>query len=224
MTILLLSLLFAPAITLAQEPKMTLRDHAILRAVERIGIGTDFGIRSQTIRLGHNVRTRRMPARSSLGVGGSPRRTRNSTSGKVLSVIDGSLLEIQLFDGRVVTVRTLGSEAPLITSGTNKEQCFGLAAKSVLQNMTLGKTVELEKDRSYNTDNYGRWLRYVRLNSLDIGAWMIGNGNAFADSRNGHRRQEVYHAIQAEAMDYERGLWGHICEYNDNLDTIKILQ
>ncbi|MBT4120271.1 MAG: hypothetical protein HOG89_01615 [Candidatus Peribacter sp.] len=214
MTTLLLSLLLTPAISLAQQPEMTLRDHAVLRAVERIGIGTDFGIRTQTIRLGHNVRTRRM----------SPRRTRSSTTGKVLSVVDGSLLEVRLFDGRTVTVRTLGSEAPLLTSGTDKEQCFALEAKSKLAQMVLGKNVELEKDRNYNGDNYGRWLRYVRLNSLDIGNWMIGNGNAFADSRNGHRRQASYHASQEEAMDYERGLWGHICEYNDDLDTIEALQ
>jgi len=211
---LLLSLLFAPAVTLAQEAPMTLRDNAILRAVQRMSIGTDFGVRTQVIRLGHNVRTRRI----------SPRRTRNSTSGKVLSVIDGSLLEVQLFDGRIVTIRTLGAEAPLLTTGTDKEQCFALQAKAQLENLVLHKSVELEKDRNYNADNYGRWLRYVRLNSLDIGSWMIGNGNAFADSRNGHRRQESYHASQAEAVDYERGLWGHICEYNEELDTIDILE
>lgn len=202
MTVLVLSLLFAPTMTFAQEAPMTLRDHAVLRTVERMSIG------------GNNVRTRRM----------SPRRIRNSTSGKVLSVIDGSLLEVLLFDGRIVTVRTLGSEAPLMTSGTDNEQCFGLEAKAVLEGLALGKTVELEKDRNFGKDNYGRWLRYVRLNSLDIGSWMIGNGNAFADNRNGHRRQQSYQASQAEAMDYERGLWGHICEYNTNLDTIHILE
>lgn len=215
MTTLLLSLLFIPAVALAEEdPQMTLRDHAVLRAVERMGIGNDFGMRSHMIRLGHNVRTRRM----------SSRRVRDSKTGTVLSVIDGSVLEVRLHNGKVITVRTLGSEAPLLTSGTESEQCFAKEAKWKLEHLVLHKNVELEKDRNYGSDNYGRLLRYVRLNSMDVGGWMIENGNSFADMRNGHRRQTDYHARQAEAMRYERGLWGHICEYNPDLDTIEILE
>jgi endonuclease YncB( thermonuclease family) len=178
-----------------------------------MGIGTNFGMRTNTIRLGHNVRTRRM----------SPRRIRQTAGARVIHVVDGSVFEVRKNNGEIVTVRTLGSEAPLLLAGSDKQQCFALEAKADLEHLILYKNVELEKDRNYHTDQYGRLLRYVRLNSLDVGGWMIGNGNAFSDSRNSHRREDDYHARQAEAMDYERGLWGHVCEYNSNLDTIDVL-
>lgn len=193
----ILLLLFIPSTILAHG-SATLRDHANQRAL---------------IRIGRTIRQRAV----------SPRRVQDSIRGTVTNVIDGSVMIVLLDSGKTVTVRTLGAEAPLLTTGTDKEQCFALQAKVQLENLVLHKSVELEKDRNYNADNYGRWLRYIRLNSLDINRWMIDNGNSFADSRNGHRRQASYHASQAEAMDYERGLWGHICEYNENLDTIEIL-
>jgi len=213
MAMLLFTLLLAPSIALAHDG-MTLRDHAALRRVERLKVISNFGKRTQTIRLGNNVRTRRMSAR----------RMQKSTAGKVIAVVDGSVLEVRLYDGRTISVRTLGAEAPLLLTGTKKEQCFALEAKQKLKILLLGKRVELERDRKYQKDNYGRWLRYVRLKSLDVGGWMIGNGNAFADSRNGHRKQSNYTIREAEAKDYERGLWGHICEYNRDLDTIDVLE
>lgn len=213
MITLLLSLILVPQVTLAQDSDMTLRDHAVLRAVERMGIGTHFGIRNNFVRLGHNVRTRRM----------SPRRMRQSSAATVVAVIDGSVIQVERADGEMEVVRTLGSEAPLINTGSQKQQCFALEAREKLRNMILGKQVELEKDRNFHRDNYGRLLRYVRLASMDINGWMIWNGYSFADQENQHRRISDYHSRQQDAMDQKRGLWGHFCEYNPDLETIDVL-
>lgn len=216
MKTLLLTLLFLPTTVLAQESNsgVTLRDRAVLRGVQRLGIGTDFGIRTNMIRLGHNVRTRRM----------SPRRVVAGSEGEVIDIVDGSLLHVRFADGSVETVRTLGAEAPLLDTGTEKQQCFAREAIEQLRKLTLGKTVLLEKDRNFRNDNLGRLLRYVRLNSLDVGGWMIWNGYAFSDNNNSYRRQTDYQARQREAREYERGLWGHYCEYNPDLDTIEVLE
>lgn len=215
MNTLLLSLLLVPITAFAQaDEPLNMRDRAVLRGVERLGIGTDFGVRTNIIRLGNNVRTRRM----------SPRRVIPGTEGEVISIIDGSLLEIRLGIGDTEVVRTLGAEAPLLDTGSDKEQCFALEAKQQLEHLLLGKTVSLERDRNYQRDNRGRMLRYVRLNSLDVGGWMIWNGYAFSDNYTAHRRQTDYQSRQRDAMEYERGLWGHTCEYNPDLDTIEVLQ
>ena len=222
MTTLLLSLLLTPQMAMAMPyenalipaPERTLRDNAVLRAVDRLGIGTHFGKRNHLIRLGHNVRTRRM----------SPRRVRQQNLGTVTSVIDGSVIQVELESGDTEIVRTLGSEAPLLLTGSTKDQCFAAEGKQKLEEMILGKQVALEKDRNFHRDNYGRLLRYVRLNSLDVNGWMVSSGYAFSDLRNAHRRMTDYHERQLDARENERGLWGHFCEYNPDLDTIEILQ
>ena len=141
-----------------------------------------------------------------------------------MNVVDGSVIQVKLENGEVETIRTLGSEAPLLLTGSTKDQCFAQEAKQKLEGLILGKQVALERDRNYHRDNFGRLLRYVRLNSLDVNGWMVSSGWSFVDGRNAHKRGTDYHARQAEAMDYERGLWGHICEYNPDLDTIEVLR
>lgn len=199
---------------LAAETDLNLRDRALLRGIERMETSTDYGMRTNLIRLGNNVRTRRM----------SPRRILSSNEGMVLQVIDGSVLQVQLSDGTIETVRTLGAEAPLLTTGSDSEQCFALDARTKLRMLLDGKTVQLERDRYYQRDTFGRLLRYVRLNAMDVNAWMIENGYAFADNRNSHRRQNDYLARQAEARKYKRGLWGNFCEYNPDLETIEVIE
>lgn len=213
-TLLLATLLFTPVTALSADDDLSIRDRVLLRRIHRLEQEDDFGMRTQTIRLGRNVRTRRM----------SPRRVIASTQGTVLSIQDGSVFTVELANGEIAGVRTLGAEAPLLYTGSEKEQCFALEAKVTLEEFVLGKTISLERDTNYHSDNEGRLLRYVRMNSLDVNGWMIENGYAFADSSTPHRRQNDYLDRQNDARDYERGLWGHFCEYNPNLDTIDVLE
>lgn len=198
MKYLLLILLLLPSVTLAYASG-SIRDRANQRGL---------------IRIGRTVRTRQV----------SPRRVRRSVQGTVTRVVDGSVLVVRLDSGETVTVRTLGSEAPLLLTGSLKDQCFAGEAKMILSRMILGKTVELEKDRYVRKDNSGRLLQYVRVNTLDIGGWMVGNGYTFYDANNTYQRKSAYRERQEGAVENERGLWGHFCEYNNNLDTIEILQ
>ncbi len=206
MTILLtLSLLFIPVSAYAQD-SMTMRDHAVIRGVERLERLDYFGLRQSYIRLGHNVRTRRM----------SPRRVVPQNEAVVLDVIDGSVLLVQLGNGEFETVRTLGAEVPLLVTGTDLAQCHAEEAKFALSHWLLGKTVALERDRNYQRDFDGRLLRYIRVGSLQMNGWMIENGYSFAEDRNQHQRWGDYQQRETDAREAERGLWSYKCDYHPN--------
>ncbi|MCB9808444.1 thermonuclease family protein [Candidatus Peribacteria bacterium] len=204
MTVFLLSMIFAPLTAAAEQTPMTLRDHATIRAVQRLERRNDEGQRTSVIRLGRNVRTRDM----------SMRRMLNVNEGTVLDVIDGSVLVVLLDNGEIEGVHTLGAEAPLLEGGSSKEQCFALEAKEALTHLILGKTITLERDRNYQRDYDRRLLRYVQLNALDVNGWMIENGYAFADDNTYHKRFESYQLRETEARESDLGLWGNYCIYN----------
>lgn len=210
-SLLVLALLLVPTTTQA----MSLRDSATLRAVKRLERYDYFGQRNQIIRLGNNVRTRRM----------SPRRIVPQHIGEVLSVVDGSVVVVKLQNGETESVRTLGAEAPLLDTGSDKEQCYAREAQYALEHLLLGKTVALERDRSYQRDRSGRLLRYVRLNSMDINGWMIFSGYSFADDRHQHQRWDDYQDRETDARKAERGMWSNRCDYNPNpTTTFDVLQ
>lgn len=164
------------------------------------------------VRIGKSIRTTSI----------SPRRRQISTLGVVTHVIDGSVFQVLQENGTTTIVHTLGSEAPVLKTGSSSQQCFANEAKRRLSILLQGNTVELIKDRNFATDNQGRLLRYVHLGTMDIGNKMIENGYAFADTKNAYNKRESYGNAQSEAQKYERGLWSHGCEYNENLDTIEV--
>ena len=209
------SFLVAPSLVSAESDLVaaldrpgTMRDHAIERGLERLERRDYYGVRNNMIRLGHQVRTRRM----------SPRRIIPGHEGVVTNVIDGSVLVVQLLQGEIVTVRTLGAEAPVlredIDDTSDTAYCYGEEAAYALSHLTLGKTVTLERDRNYNKDREGRLLRFVRMNSLDINGWMIHAGYSFSDGRNPHSRLTDYHSREEGAREQRRGLWSYKCTYN----------
>ena len=146
----------------------------------------------------------------------SPRRISAQSNATVLQVADGSVVQVRMSNGELQTIRTLGSEAPVIREGSKKEQCFALLSKEKLANLLVGKEVHLQKDDNFYKDNDGRLLRYVYVATQDIGAWMIRNGYAFSDKENSHRKQSYYNLLEQEAKEDDRGLWSPYCEYNPN--------
>ena len=162
--------------------------------------------RPQNIRLGRQIHTRTA----------SPRRTRYVREVTVIDVIDGSLLHVRYPDGKLQVVRILGAEAPLIRSGSKKAQCYAREAKERLASFLIGETVALEESEKFRKDHRSRVLYYVRSGSRDVGAWMISNGHAFSDRKNGHERQARYNALEDEAKEIEIGLWSGFCDYTQN--------
>lgn len=148
----------------------------------------------------------------------SPRRIRASNTATVTSVIDGSVFEAWFSNDVRIVVRLLGADAPVLSEqeSDTAPTCFGNEAKRRLHALLLGQTVTLEEDASYKKDHDRRSLFYVALNGMDVNAWMIRNGFAFADTNNSFERSDRYLNAESEAKDDERGLWSATCDYHPN--------
>ena len=110
----------------------------------------------------------------------------------VIDVIDGDT--IKLANGS--TIRILGIDTPEIGD------CGADIATEVVRNYVLGKVVRLMIDSlADDVDRYGRLLRYVEINKIDVGLKLVESGLADSykyDSSTGYPydREELYHKAQ----------------------------
>ncbi len=105
----------------------------------------------------------------------------------VTSVVDGDTLDLS--DGTVV--RLIGIDTP--ESG----QCGYGDATAVMAGLVTGFDITLLPGARDDVDKYGRLLRYVEANGIDVNLAMIESGRAIAryDGRDGygeHPRQTAY--------------------------------
>lgn len=134
-----------------------------------------------------------------------------STSVKVLRVVDGDTIEIE---GNV-KLRYIGIDTPETKHPTKGVQCFGIEASSKNKELVEGKMIRMEKDVS-ESDRYGRLLRYVWLvddnattsAELFVNDYLVREGYAHAstfppDVAYSKRFVEA----QKEARKNNRGLW-----------------
>jgi micrococcal nuclease len=131
-----------------------------------------------------------------------------SESGKVVEVIDGDTIRVEI-GGRVESVRLLGVDTPEVDSRRPVEQ-FGKEASEFTRRLALDEVVRLERDLQGDTrDRYGRLLRYVYLpdGSL-LNAEIIRQGYGHAYTRFPYSMMESFRALEREARDAGRGLWG----------------
>ena len=115
----------------------------------------------------------------------------NTIQNTIKRVIDGDTYELYNED----TIRVLGIDYPDISgevygkSRIQKWLDMGLTEEKIkrcysegqekLEKMLLNKQVSLVKDENeQDKDKYGRLLRYVELNGLDIEKYLIENGYA----------------------------------------------
>ncbi len=93
----------------------------------------------------------------------------------VSRVLDGDTIELS--DGR--KVRYIGIDAPELHDTDSSKTCFSNEAFIANKNLVENKDVTLTLDTS-NTDRYGRLLRYVYVNTTDVGEDLVRNGFARA--------------------------------------------
>ncbi len=126
---------------------------------------------------------------------------------EVVRVIDGDTIEIN--DGNVV--RLLGIDSP------EQGDCYYSEAKQALNELVLGRNIELEKD-IFGTDRFGRLLRYVFLvegdftNDVFVNDYLLEQGfaNTLFMSKRGRYNNILIHS-RNEAVTRGRGMWG-ACE------------
>jgi endonuclease YncB( thermonuclease family) len=105
----------------------------------------------------------------------------------VTSVVDGDTLDLS--DGTVI--RLIGIDTP------ESDQCGYGDAAAVMAGLVSGFDITLLPGARDDVDKYGRLLRYVEANGVDVNLAMIESGRAIAryDGRDGygeHPRQSAY--------------------------------
>jgi micrococcal nuclease len=132
----------------------------------------------------------------------------------VTHVADGDTITIELPNGSKESVRFLGINAPEIKHGLKPAQCFGDETKEYIKKRLLNQKVMLTKKPDEDRDRFGRLLRYVLMDGIDIDAELVQKGFAinYCD-KYPHPKCEEYEQLEKEAREAKRGLWGK-CEKN----------
>lgn len=103
----------------------------------------------------------------------------------------------EVVDGDTITMSD-GSKVRLIGIDTpERGQCGYDESSAVLTQLIAGQNITLVPGARDDIDRYGRLLRYVEVNGLDVNLKMIESGRAIAryDGRDGygvHARQDAY--------------------------------
>ena len=91
----------------------------------------------------------------------------------VVRVIDGDTIEVKIdnLNNQTETIRLLGINT------TERGEEYYKNAKEYLEKLILNKTIDIEKGRE-DEDLYGRLLRYIHYNNLNVNLNMIEQGFA----------------------------------------------
>jgi len=127
-----------------------------------------------------------------------------TTSAKIINVIDGDTVKTQ--NGEVI--RLIGMDAPEVSG---ERECYADEATKKLEELVLGKNVELEKDIS-ETDRYNRLLRYIWTGDTLINEVLVREGFAMvATYPPDVKYKDRFVNAQQSAREGKIGLWGDAC-------------
>ncbi|MBW8016519.1 MAG: hypothetical protein FVQ82_10050 [Planctomycetes bacterium] len=130
---------------------------------------------------------------------------------KVVKVVDGDTLDIDIPDGKYDTtrVRLLGVDTPETKKRGEAVMFFGPEASAFVEEVALGQDVTVIIDTVSDVrDKYDRLLGYIRFADKTIlNEEIIKQGYGYADLRFKHGDYEKYLKMQDEAIDAKAGLW-----------------
>ena len=127
---------------------------------------------------------------------------------KVIRVVDGDTLEVELDTGRE-RVRLLGIDTPETVHPSKPVECFGPEASARMKQLAPpGTELRLERDAELR-DRFGRLLAHAYLpDGTFINLSMVADGFAttlFIDPNRAHR--QALSAAEADARQQGLGLW-----------------
>ena len=128
---------------------------------------------------------------------------------RVLRVIDGDTIEVDL-NNKKEMIRLIGIDAPETVDPRKIIECFGKEASEKAKEILNGKIITLESDPTQgNRDKYGRLLRYVFINELNINKLMISEGFAheYTYQSSPYKYQSEFENAQRKAKENKVGLW-----------------
>lgn len=126
----------------------------------------------------------------------------------VIDVIDGDTIKVER-ENKVVTVRLIGIDAPEV----RQKECKYKESTEYLEELILNKRVNLEADFTQeNTDRYGRELRYIFINNLNVNKQMLTTGMAkeYTYSKD-YKYQLEFILEEKNAILQSRGVWSSEC-------------
>lgn len=127
---------------------------------------------------------------------------------KVVRVIDGDTIEVDLGEGDIKTVRYIGIDTPESVDPRQPVQCFSKEASAKNKELVGNGIVGLEKDVS-ETDRYGRLLRYVYMGDLFVNQVLVVEGYARSSSYPPDvKYQDKLRLSEQQARTGNKGLWG----------------
>lgn len=130
--------------------------------------------------------------------------TKTITVSTVVRVIDGDTIVLE--NGE--RVRYIGIDAPELAHDGHPAECYAMEAKQRNDALVLGRTVTLKKDTE-DKDRYGRTLRFVEVNGIDVNLTLVSEGYArriFVAPNVG--MQDALRAAEENAKITGAGLWG----------------
>jgi len=130
----------------------------------------------------------------------TPRPEALRTEAKVISVIDGDTIEVEVA-GETFRLRYIGIDAP------EPQEPGGPEATEANRLLVDGQVVQLERDVS-DTDQYGRLLRYVYVGGIFVNARLVELGCARAVSYAPDvRYDDLFSELQSDAQAARTRLW-----------------
>lgn len=129
-------------------------------------------------------------------------------SAEVTAVIDGDTLVIRTIDSEA-RVRLIGIDTPEINRDGGPDECYAQEARSELNTLAYGRTVELHSDPSQgDVDHYGRLLRHAYIDGYSIAQVLIGTGAGHEYTHSApYVGQAAHLTAQHAAQAAGQGLW-----------------
>lgn len=126
----------------------------------------------------------------------------------VIDVIDGDTIKVER-ENKVATVRLIGIDAPEV----RQKECKYKESTEYLEELILNKRVNLEADFTQeNTDRYGRELRYIFINNLNVNKQMLTAGMAKEYTYRQHYKYQLEFILEEKnAILQSRGVWSSEC-------------
>ncbi|GAA1751302.1 thermonuclease family protein [Aeromicrobium alkaliterrae] len=123
-------------------------------------------------------------------------------------VVDGDTVWVTTATGQSEKIRILGIDTPELSPPA---ECWAAEATAALsQSLSReGITVQLVTDpMADDRDQYGRLLRYVEVDQVDVGLQLVEQGHAhlYRDADD-LTRTDAYQDARKTAQDEQAGLW-----------------
>jgi len=136
-------------------------------------------------------------AACAMAAAAAPARAETWLEGRVVGVFDGDTIEVLLAPGETRRVRIAGIDTP------ERDQPWAERAKRALSERVAGKEVRINQ---VDVDTYGRTVGEVYADDVCVGCELVREGHAWVYRR--FTDDAVLYALEAEAREAERGLWG----------------